>query len=138
VPALILSAAALCSWAIAGGATEKWRLAFRLLCHGLEARCLEVFGVPMPICSRCTAIYAGLLVGMAAFAVVPFLREKVMRPVAFLAVTPLAVDGLTQLAGLRESTNALRIATGLAAGIAFGLWALSAVERRQDEVLTPP
>lgn len=138
VPALILSASALCSWAIAGGATERWRLAFRLLCHGIEARCLELFGVPMPICARCVAIYVGLLAGLAAFVVFPFIREKVLRPVAFLAVMPLAIDGLTQLAGWRESTNLLRISTGLIAGLAFGMWALSAVERRQDEVLTSP
>jgi uncharacterized membrane protein len=66
------------------------------------------------------------------------LRERVMRPLAFLAVTPLALDGLTQLAGFRESTNPLRIATGIAAGIAFGLWVLSAVERRDDEPLPTP
>jgi uncharacterized membrane protein len=59
-----------------------------------------------------------------------------MRTVAFAAVTPLAIDGLTQLAGLRESNNPLRMATGIAAGLAFGLWVLSAVERRDDDALT--
>ena len=138
VPALILAASVVCSWAIAAGASERWRLAFRLLCHGIEERCLALFGVPMPLCARCVAIYVGLLAGLALFVALPFVRERVLRPVAFLAVTPLAIDGLTQLAGLRESTNLLRISTGLIAGVAFGMWALSAVERRQDEVLTSP
>ena len=86
----------------------------------------------MPICSRCVGIYAGMLLGIVAFWAVPLLRERVMRAFAFAAVTPLALDGLTQLAGLRESTNALRMATGIIAGLAFGLWVLSAVERRRD------
>ncbi|MFP5245873.1 MAG: DUF2085 domain-containing protein, partial [Thermoanaerobaculia bacterium] len=63
---------------------------------------------------------------------------RVMRPFAFAAVVPLALDGLTQLAGLRESTNELRVATGLLAGLAFGLWVLSAVERRDEPAFTNP
>jgi uncharacterized membrane protein len=136
IPTLILGFATLCSWAIAHGASPKWRLLFRVMCHGLERRCLELFDVPMPICARCAGIYAGLVLGLAAFWLIPLLREKVMRIVAFVAVTPLALDGLTQLTGLRESTNELRIATGVIAGLAFGLWVLSAVERRDEAMLT--
>jgi len=136
IPALILAASAICSWAIAAGASMQWRLLFRVICHGRVERSLELFGVPMPICARCTAIYAGLLIGLVAWWLFRFVREKTMRVVAFVAVTPLAVDGLTQLTGFRESTNELRIATGLIAGIAFGLWILSAVERGDDAVFT--
>jgi uncharacterized membrane protein len=130
IPAFILGMAACCSFAIAHGASMKWRLAFRMMCHGLERRCLELFDVPMPICARCAGIYLGMLAGIAFFLIVPWLRERVMRNVAFAAVIPLALDGLTQLAGLRESNNSLRMATGLIAGLAFGLWVLSAIERR--------
>jgi len=90
----------------------------------------------MPICARCLGIYAGLLVGLLAFRVLPWFTERAMRIAAFLAVTPLAIDGLTQLAGLRESTNPLRLATGIAAGFAFGMWALTAVERREEASLS--
>ena len=136
IPALILAASAVCAWAIAAGASMQWRLLFRMICHGRVERSLELFGVAMPICARCTAIYAGLMIGLVGFWLFRHVREKVMRVVAFVAVTPLAIDGLTQLAGLRESTNTLRIATGLIAGIAFGMWILSAVERRDDAVFT--
>jgi uncharacterized membrane protein len=132
LPTLILGAASVCTWAIAGGASERWRLLFRIMCHGLAERSLELFGTPMPLCARCVGIYAGMLAGILLFRAVPLLRERVMRIVAIVAVTPLAIDGLTQLAGLRESTNPLRLATGAIAGIAFGLWILSAVERRGD------
>lgn len=132
IPVAFLGASALCSWAIAHGASMQWRLLFRLMCHGKVERCLDLFGVPMPICARCVGIYGGMFLGILAFWAVPLLREKVMRTVALVCAAPLAIDGLTQLAGLRESTNDLRIATGTVAGLAFGLWILSAVERRRD------
>lgn len=136
IPAFLLSLSALCSWAIAHGASMRWRVLFRMLCHGRVERCIPLFGVPMPICARCAGIYLGLLGGLALFRLIPLLRERLMRGIAIAAVVPLAVDGLTQLAGLRESTNALRIATGVIAGLAFGLWVLSAVEHRSDAVFT--
>ena len=136
IPTVILGASALCSWAIARGASMQWRILFRMMCHGRVERCLALFDVPMPICARCTGIYLGLLAGLAAIPIIPLLRERVMRIVAFIAVTPLALDGLTQLTGFRESVNPLRIATGLIAGLAFGLWILSAVERRDEALFT--
>jgi uncharacterized membrane protein len=136
IPTVILGASSLCSWAIAHGASLRWRFLFRLMCHGRVQRCLELFGVPMPICARCTGIYLGMLAGLLAFPLIPMLRERVMRVVAFVAVIPLALDGLTQLTGLRESVNLLRIVTGSIAGLAFGLWILSAVERRGEALFT--
>jgi uncharacterized membrane protein len=132
IPTAILGVASLCALAISQGASMQWRMLFRLMCHGKVERCLELFGAPMPICARCVGIYGGMLLGILAFWAVPLLREKVMRIVAIVCVAPLALDGLTQLSGLRESTNGLRIATGIIAGLAFGLWILSAVERRAD------
>ncbi len=124
----ILAASTLCTWAIAHGASMRWRLLFRILCHGIPQRCLELWNVPMPICARCTAIYAGLLAGILAFVLLPRLQELKARWIVGIACVPMFIDGLTQLAMLRESTNPLRIETGLVAGAAFALWALSAVE----------
>jgi uncharacterized membrane protein len=92
----------------------------------------------MPICARCTGIYLGLLAGVAAFRLIPVLRERVMRMVAFVAIVPLGLDGVTQLLGFRESVNPLRVTTGVIAGLAFGLWILSAVEHREDALFTAP
>jgi uncharacterized membrane protein len=129
VSTAILSVTVACTWAIAQGASMRWRALFRPFCHGMAERCFVLWGVPMPICARCTAIYAGLGLAFFAFLVLPRMSEIAARVVLFIAVLPLAIDGFTQLARLRESTNGLRAATGLAAGIAFGLWAITAVER---------
>lgn len=137
IPTLILGAATLCSWAIAHGASMRWRVLFRTMCHGRVERCLELFGTPMPLCARCTGIYLGMLAGLIAFVpLMRWLRERTMRMVALAAIVPLGIDGVTQLFGLRESVNPLRVATGVIAGLAFGLWVLSAVERRGEAVFT--
>jgi uncharacterized membrane protein len=124
----ILSASVACTWAVAHGASMRWRLLFRLFCHGIPERCFHVWDVPMPICARCTAIYVGLALAIAAFVVLPRLSERGARLLLLAAVVPLGVDGLTQLVRLRESTNGIRSATGLVAGMAFGLWSITAVE----------
>ncbi len=136
IPVVILSAASLCSWAIAHGASMQWRLLFRLMCHGMVTRCLTLYGAPMPICARCTGIYIGLFAGLVAFLVWPHFEEKWARAAMFIAAAPMAIDGITQATGLRESTNPLRLATGLVAAFAFGLWVLTAVERRDLRAFT--
>jgi uncharacterized membrane protein len=114
---------------IAAGGSPLWRLPFRLMCHGIESRCLRLWGVPMPVCARCTAIYAGGVLAALLFSLLPPLRRHPISMRALLIlVLPLAVDGVTQLMRLRESTNDLRVATGLLAGGSFLLWALGEIE----------
>ena len=57
----------------------RWRVPFRLFCHGIPERCFYVWGVPMPICARCTAIYAGLALAVFAFFVLPRMSEAAAR-----------------------------------------------------------
>jgi uncharacterized membrane protein len=132
----ILSASVACTAAIANGASMRWRILFRLFCHGIPERCFYLWGVPMPICARCTAIYAGLILSFVVYLILPRMREHVARMVLYAALVPMAVDGLTQLAGLRLSTNSLRLETGLLVGVAFGVWAMSAIENH--EIVTIP
>lgn len=131
IPLVVLSAALLCTFAIAHGASMNWRWLFRMMCHGMPARCLIVWNVPMPICARCTAIYSGLFAGVVLFAIAR-VRIGVAKIFLIGASAAMALDGFTQLAGLRESTNPLRVATGLAVGMAFGIWALAAMEKSAE------
>ncbi|HEU4522466.1 MAG TPA: DUF2085 domain-containing protein [Thermoanaerobaculia bacterium] len=134
--ALVIAASAvLCTWAISEGASESWRLPFRIFCHGAAERSLAVFGEAMPICARCFAIYAGLGLGVAAFALRPPTGERGARLFLLAATLPIAIDGLTQAVGLRASTNGLRLATGAAAAIAFAFWALAAVEHGREKAI---
>lgn len=95
------------------------------LCHQLPERSFSAGGVQLPVCARDTGIYLGFAI---AFLMITLLerRRRASEPppvwvlvLAALMVGAMAVDGLTSYMGLRETTNDLRLATGLAAG--FGL-----------------
>ena len=92
----------------------------------------------MPICARCTGIYGGLVVGVLFYAMLPIVRERPVRMVLFAAATVMALDGLTQAAGLRTSTNMLRVTTGSAAAFTFGMWALCELETQARRRLGAP
>jgi Predicted membrane protein len=126
---LILALATLCTRAVAIGASPRWRLPFHLICHGIEKRCLVLWSVPMPICSRCAGIYLGFLGGLFLFLIVPAIRDRVFPTLLLvILVAPLVLDGVSQALGFRESTNDLRMITGVAAGAAFMAWVMTRIE----------
>lgn len=99
---------------------------FSEVCHQRPDRSFFLWGERMGVCARCLGFYGGLLMGSLAYPLT--WREKDGRgrnnavyPPAWLllaAAVPLTVDGGTQLLGLRESSNVLRLATGLLLGSA--------------------
>src|SRR5260221_913105 len=105
----MLGGSVVCSWLIAHGWGMQWRVIFRLVCHGIPSRCLLLFGVPMPICARCTAIYLGLIAGTVVFRFIPRMSEMAAGAMAIAAALPMALDGGTHLIRLRDSTNELRV-----------------------------
>ena len=127
---IILGASTMATFAIAHGGPQILRTPFLLMCHGIPHRCLTLFGTHMPICARCVAIYAGFIAGIALFPIAKRIEERAMRIVLACAAAPIFLDGVTQAMGLRESTNPLRMATGLMVGVAFGSWVLVAIETR--------
>ena len=92
-----------------------------LLCHQKPERSLFLNGNQMPFCTRCTAIWVGLAVGLGFM--VMYTVE--LHTKFFIAITvslvPMGVDGIGQLFGLWESTNVLRILTGFPAGMICGV-----------------
>jgi uncharacterized membrane protein len=90
----------------------------------------------MPLCARCVGIYVGLFMGLAAYLVLPRIEERLLRGLMYVMAMPMAVDGITQLLRLRESTNPIRLATGFIAAFAFGMWALSEVEQHEPKPFT--
>jgi len=84
----------------------------------------------MPLCARCTGIALGIVGAAIAFlAIRPLRRFAPSLRMVLLALVPLLLDGVSQAAGLRESTNLLRIAAGGLAGFGAMLFALLAIER---------
>ncbi|MBI2265786.1 MAG: DUF2085 domain-containing protein [Armatimonadetes bacterium] len=106
---------------------------FSSICHQKPERSLLFLGAPMAVCARCFAVYASLLGTGLLFT---FLRRlwrnqlpRISLRLPALAALPLIVDAGTQLTGLRESTQALRIITGGLAGAGAGILVLFFLER---------
>jgi uncharacterized membrane protein len=73
----------------------------------------------MPFCSRCTSIFLGLALGSA---ILIFLAIELHIFWVILGLVPMAIDGGIQLLNMGyESTNCMRFATGLLAGIVTGI-----------------
>lgn len=95
-------------------------------------------GFKVAYCERDFAIYTTVLFAGLLYAL---LRARV-RPlpwhVLLVALVPIALDGFTQLFGLRESTWELRTLTGVLAGFA-GVWLLyPRVDRAMGMVVSGP
>ncbi len=119
------------------------------LCHQLPERSLFGGGVQVPVCARDEGLYVGFLV---AFLLI-WLLHRPKRPrelpgaaglvVCAVFLGSMVVDGVTSYAGLRETTNVIRLLTGTMAGYSLAalvtpllndeLWMRSDAER----VLSP-
>ena len=90
-------------------------------------------GYKVAFCERDVAIYLAVLAAGLAYAA----RRGGFRPLSptlYLAlILPIALDGFTQLFGLRESTVLLRTLTGALFGVA-SVWL---IYPRLDQVFTP-
>jgi len=95
------------------------------LCHQLPERSFFGGSLQVPVCARDTGIYVGFVVGLIALRSIDGRRRSAEPPpllsglVLGAMIALMALDGLTSYAGLRESTNELRLVTGLATGLAI-------------------
>lgn len=97
------------------------------LCHQLPERSFSAGGLQLPVCARDTGIYIGFMISLAIVA----LLHRRSRPTGFprartwlvmaVFVGIMAWDGFTSYAGLRETSNDLRLFTGLATGFAMAV-----------------
>jgi len=91
------------------------------LCHQKPERSLFINGNQMPFCSRCTAIWLGLVIGLGFMM---FFRVKLDEKLFFLIIIcllPIGIDGIGQLLDFWESTNIIRVLTGIFAGAVCGI-----------------
>jgi len=97
-----------------------------IICHQLPDRSFHLAGVQLPVCARCTGLYLGAAVGLAAWTVSLRRRSDRQcsrgRALSLLAVAaaPTATSVVSALAGLGDPANAWRAALALPLGIAGG------------------
>jgi uncharacterized membrane protein len=80
-----------------------------------------IYAYKLGVCARDTAIFLGLLFAPLIYFL---LKSKIKSTphilIAFLFLVPMGLDGVGQLIGLWESTNLIRLMTGLIAGLGIG------------------
>jgi len=86
-------------------------------------------GYKLPVCARDAPFYLAMLIG--GFAVYFYKGKTYDKPpplwLFILLVLPLAIDGLTQMFALRESTNLIRTVTGFIAGFAMPFYIIGLI-----------
>lgn len=116
-----------------------------LTCHQKSERSCLLNGNQLPVCARCTGIHVGLAVGFSLMCLLPWRgnlvdtllpltrRSHLLQDGRLLAVLlgagllgPMTVDGVLQLLTPYESTNPVRLATGILFG--FGLAGIMAIQ----------
>jgi uncharacterized membrane protein len=103
------------------------------LCHQKSERSIYINENQMPFCSRCTAIWFGIVIGIGIMIFYSIELNNKFLIAVFLGILPLGIDGVGQLIGLWESTNIIRLLTGSITGIVCGL----AIGIIIDEIVKP-
>lgn len=90
-------------------------------------------GYKLPVCSRDVSFFLSMLIGGIIIYFYKGDKYNIILPiwVFILFISPLAIDGITQLIGLRQSTNLLRIITGFMAGIILPFYIIGIINSKK-------
>ena len=88
---------------------------YQFQCHQMPSRSYFIGRFQVGVCQRDLAIYGGACLAGIAFSLVRNRVRSLPIPVWLVLVAPLALDGVTQLLGLRTSTWQLRTISGFLA-----------------------
>ena len=91
------------------------------LCHQKGSRSFFLNGNQMPFCARCVSIWMGLLIGVGFMFFYRIVLDEKFVFILFAGFLPMVFDGFGQLFGFWESTNMIRVFTGLLVGILCGI-----------------
>ena len=147
--AILVGAAVWCSAIVlapicaasSGGAREAGGilyLFFHRVCHQLSTRSFFMDGMPLAVCSRCSAIYFGFLIGTLVYPAVRSVGKPEMPPrsLLFLACIPMAVDAFPLRLGLYQATLATRTVSGGIIGLALAFFIVPAAIQAIAEFVT--
>lgn len=95
-----------------------------LVCHQLPDRSFHLWGAQLPVCARCTGLYAGAALGLAAWVAAAgrrgtWPRESAIKALA-IGSAPTAVTVATAWLGIADPPNAWRAALALPLGAIAG------------------
>jgi uncharacterized membrane protein len=107
-------------------------LAGSFVCHQIPERSFHISGIQLPVCARCSGLYLGAAVGMAALLAASPRSISFSRARALLIITaiPTVVTLATAWLGFWDPTNAVRAILALPLGFAAGAIVTAVLARR--------
>jgi uncharacterized membrane protein len=114
-----------------------WNLGYAM-CHQLPARSFFYGGYQMPVCARDMGIYLGFLVVFLYWVARKRsgrgdMPDWIVLGAVVVGVLAFAFDALSSYLGFRDTTNDLRLASGLMMGVTIGVLLLSVISAMNGE-----
>ncbi|MBA2395868.1 MAG: DUF2085 domain-containing protein [Ktedonobacteraceae bacterium] len=110
--------------------------ALHYVCAQIPSHSFYVFGHQLGLCERNFTIYTAMFLGSLVFVLTKKRLPGIPWWVWVLMILPMALDGTTQMFGLRESTWYLRMITGTLFGLGNVWFALPLMQKSLMD--TPP
>ena len=89
------------------------------ICHQRPERSFRIHGLPMPVCARCTGLYAGAAVAAPlALLLAAGLSSRRARRIAAVAALPTILTWSLEVVGLAHPSNTVRAIAALPMGFA--------------------
>jgi len=105
------------------------------VCAQIPSHSFYIFGHQLGLCARNLSIYSSMFLGSLIFVLSKKRLPGIPWWLWILMILPMAVDGLTQMVGLRESTWELRLITGTLFGLGSVWFVLPYMQKTITEQL---
>jgi uncharacterized membrane protein len=112
--------------------------ALHYVCAQIPAHSFYILGHQLGLCARNFSIYASMFLGSLAFVLSKKRLPGIPWWVWLLFMVPIALDGISQMFGLRESTWYLRVITGTLFGLGNVWFALPLMQKSLLNTPPPP
>ena len=103
--------------------------ALHFVCAQIPSHSFYIFGHQLGLCARNFSIYAAMFLGSLAFVLSKKRLPGIPWWVWILLILPMALDGTSQMFGLRESTWYIRVITGTLFGLGNVWFALPLMQK---------
>jgi uncharacterized membrane protein len=111
------------------GISKQIFFALHMVCAQIPSHSFYIFGHQLGMCARNFSIYASMFVGSLIFVLSKKRIPGIPWWLWILMILPMALDGTTQMFGLRESTWELRVLTGTLFGLGNVWFALPLIQK---------
>jgi uncharacterized membrane protein len=111
------------------GISKQIFFALHMVCAQIPSHSFYIFGHQLGMCARNFSIYASMFIGSLIFVLSNKRIPGIPWWLWILMILPMALDGTTQMFGLRESTWELRVLTGTLFGLGNVWFALPLIQK---------